>query len=78
MLKRVKVDLEETLLQELDGIVKKMGELSQKGYSAWSISREDLIRFAVASTFGLAYPYINVRKKNVSRVAKELRKFKYL
>ncbi|MFA5271549.1 MAG: hypothetical protein WC412_04310 [Candidatus Omnitrophota bacterium] len=63
MFKSVRVDLEETLLQELDSIVNKLGELSDKGYAACSISRKDLINFAIASTFGLSYPYIPVSRK---------------
>jgi len=74
MFKSVRIDLEETLLQELDSIVNKLGELSDKGYTAWSISREDLINFAVASTFGLSYPFIPVRRKKVSKIIKNVKK----
>ncbi|MDD5194548.1 MAG: hypothetical protein PHQ96_02595 [Candidatus Omnitrophica bacterium] len=70
MFKKVEIALEETLLQELDAIVHKVQELSNKGYSAWSVSREDLIRFAIASTFGLAYPYISIGKKATSKANK--------
>jgi len=74
MFKNVRVDLEETLLQELDSIVNKLGEISNKGYSACSISRKDLINFAIASTFGLSYPYIPVSKKKISKAIKDIKK----
>ncbi len=77
MFKTVRVDLEETLLRELDGIIKKLDELSDKGYSAWSVSRKDLINFAIASTFGLSYPYIPISKKKATRVIKDVKKFKF-
>jgi hypothetical protein len=76
MFKRVKIDLEETLLRDLDDIVNKIQELSKKGYSAWSISRTDLIKFALASTFGLSYPYISIHKKTVTKAVKEAKKLK--
>ena len=76
MFKRVEIGLEETLLRELDDIVNKVQELSNKGYSAWSISRADLIRFAIASTFGLAYPYISINRKTLSKAIKETKKSK--
>jgi len=71
MFKSVKVDLEENLLQELDSIVNKLGELSKKGYSTWSISRKDLINFAIASTFGLSYPFIAVSPKKALKAIKK-------
>lgn len=63
--------MEENLLQELDNIVNKLGELSKKGYSTWSVSRKDLINFAIASTFGLSYPFIAVSPKKVLKAIKK-------
>jgi hypothetical protein len=74
MFKSVRVDLEETLLQELDNIVNKLGEISDKGYAACSISRKDLINFAIASTFGLSYPFTSVSRKKLSKINKNTQK----
>ena len=76
MFKKKNIYLEDALLKELDQIVNKLSELRGTDYSNWSIGREDLIRFAVASTYGLAYPYINTGKKRLRRVNKKIKKDK--
>ncbi|MFA7676696.1 MAG: hypothetical protein WCY34_00835 [Candidatus Omnitrophota bacterium] len=74
MLRKKRIHIEASLLEDIDSIIKKVQKLSEKGYQQWSVSREDLIRFAVASTFGLAYPYVNVDRKVFSKVLGKTKK----
>lgn len=76
MSKKKNICLEESLLKDLDQIVSKLRELKETGYSSWDIEREDLIRFALASTYGLAYPYISLGKNRLKSAIKKVKRDK--
>jgi len=74
MSKKKNIYLEDSLLADLDQIVHKLRELKDADYSRWSIKREDLIRFALASTYGLAYPYVNTGKHRLKSAIRKIKK----
>jgi len=74
MHRKKSVYLEESLLEGLDGIIKKVNELQELGYEKWDLDRTDLIKFAVASTYGLAYPYTASGKKNLKKILRKVTK----
>ena len=74
MSKRKNVYLEESLLDGLDQIVKKIDKLQEVGYEQWSVNRTDLVRFAIASTYGLSYPYVCVKTRRLKKALRRLKK----
>jgi hypothetical protein len=76
MSRKKNIYLEDALLRDLDQIVHKLGELNDTDYSQWSVKREDLIRFALASTYGLAFPYVNTRKHRLKSAIRKIKKEK--
>ena len=74
MSKRKNLYLEKSLLEGLDQIIKKIDNLQAVGYDKWNIDRTDLVKFAIASTYGLLYPYIYGRTHRLKKALRELKK----
>ncbi len=62
MLKRVNVHLEESVLKELDAIIRRLKKLEIGGVGIRDVTRADLIRFALSRTYGVDFKFVHASK----------------
>lgn len=65
MLKRTNIHFKKENLTELDEIVQLINDEFDKTNSQLSVTRADLIRFAIARTFGLGFSAVHIQKEEL-------------